>query len=164
MSHTGLSFFRPFIADHVLSAIDSDSTQRLEMMGRREGLDGQRSAHAFHLKRSFLVIGLQFAAEDGRVLDGGVNHAFNARIHAKLRFAGAEILQIVARLSLADISPGRRRLELKFFFWHRQLGGRRGQLSVTGLLAAGLVNHHVRVGQRIRFRARPTSARQRGSA
>ena len=48
---------------------DGDSTQRLKMMRRLEGLDWNGLLHSRHFQRSLLVIGLDLPAQNRRMFD-----------------------------------------------------------------------------------------------
>ena len=111
-----VGFVRPVVPDDIqfLAALKCcpsvirdhcDAAQRLEGRRRLERIDGQRLTHSGYFQSLFIVVGFHFAADNGRMLDGGVDHAVHAGVHAIDRFPVAQLLQIGARHTLADITP-----------------------------------------------------------
>ena len=79
-----------------------------------------------------VIKGLHAAAEDRRVCHARIQHSFHVRILPVRRFAGAHVLEVVARCTFADVSPLVPWLQFYvFLFRNLQFRRRRGELSVT---------------------------------
>ena len=64
-----------------------------------------------------VIKGLHAAAEDRRVCHARIQHSFHVRILPVRRFAGAHVLEVVARRAFSDVAPLASRLQLYVFFF-----------------------------------------------
>ena len=85
-------------------------------------LDGARNAP--HLHRFLVVKRPDLAAQHGRVLDGGIDHARDFRVHPEGGLAVRDIGKVIDRNVFPDVAVFRFFLkdELRFI-GHRELGG-----------------------------------------
>ena len=89
------------------------AAERLEPDWRLPRIERDDLTDAAHGERRLVVHGFQRRAEDGRVLDGGVQHSVDFGIHPEDSLAADDVAEVVDGVILADVPPRAPRLELQ---------------------------------------------------
>jgi hypothetical protein len=132
------------------------AAERLEPDWRLPRIERDDLTDAAHGEHRLVVHGLQRRAEDGRVLDGGVQHAVDFGIHPEDSLAADDVAEVVDGVILADVPPRRPRLELqRLRIRDGKLCGCGHERAVCGAAARRLVHDLVEAGFALRRRHLP---------
>ena len=99
-----LEFLAAFGGGPGIVGDDGDAAESLKAIWRLRAFEDYGLTDARDLFGCGIVETLQFAAEDGRALDGGIDHAGHARIESIDSSPRADVFQVDARDAFADVA------------------------------------------------------------